>query len=338
MISVTKKWVVFIFSLLLISCAWYIDRSPNSTIQHVLVDNSFANLAWQKDHLMVFIDVGAPMVTAVTNRIVVLGIQPKNLYSFDSLTGDLSWEKRNASPNILGANNSTIYLTNLNKFEAYNGLDGSKDFEVVLPYSGLFTSISFDQDNVFIHSANGSFFMLNANGNVVRSMGPNTYPMPYIVNDITYAKNTNGLVASDTQTGELIWEAYIPDEGFYAGPYFSEDSIYVRTGSSTVPGKVYAIDKFNGAIRWISETDVISNVALLGKNIYFLSQNGYLIVLDKQTGLGVAKLEFSPRPFILPTAEWRLGGYYVASDPVNNIVVVSIGDSYQLFALKINSP
>lgn len=333
-----KNSIWLIYSFILVSCAGFMDRSPNSNIQHVLVESSFANLVWQKDHIMVFIDVGAPMLTAAPNRIIALGIQPKNLYSFDSQTGNLVWEKPDAFPNILGVYNSTIYLTNLNNLEAYNALDGTKVFEVLLPYAGLFTSISFEKNNVFMHSANGSFFMLDTNGNIIKSTGPNTYPMPYIIsNEVTYSNSTDGIIATDAETGDLIWKATIPDEGFYTGPYFSEDSIYIRTGSSTVPGKVYAINKNNGEIRWKSNAEAISNVVLLGENIYFLSLDGYLLVLDHQTGSEVTNLEFSPRPFILPTAEWRLGGYYLASDPVNNIIVVSIGDSYQLFALRVQA-
>lgn len=332
-----KRIVLLTLLFLLPSCT-AMDREPNSTVQHVFVESSFADLIWKKEHIMAFIDLGAPTLTAAPNRIIVLGIQPKKLYAFDSLTGKLTWEKPGSSPNILAAYNSIIYLADLNKFEAYNTQDGTKLFEVLLPYSGLFTSINFDKDNIFMHSANGSFYMLDMNGNIIKSTGPNTYPMPYIVNNITYADNTTGLIATDTQTGDLLWEANIPDENFYTGLYFSEDSIYIRAGNSTVPGNVYAIDRHNGTIRWEHDVDAISNVSLLGENIYFLTQEGYLMVLDQRTGLEMAKLEFSPRPFILPTAEWRLGGYYVASDPSNNVIAVSLGDSYQLFALKINNP
>ena len=335
--SSIKKIVPLILLLLLASCG-SLEKGLNSPVRHVFGETSFANVAWSKDNIMVFINPGAPMLTAAPNRIIALGIQPTKLYSFDSLTGELSWEKPGIFPDILATHDSTIYLTNLNSFEAYNTLDGKKIFGVLLPYSGLFTSINFDEDSIFIYSANGSFFVLDINGNVVKSTGPNTYPMPYIVNDVTYAGNIEGIIATNTQTGDLIWQANIPDEGDYTGPYFSEDNIYIRTGGSTVPGNVYAIDKHNGAILWKSDTNAISNVCLLGNNLYFLTLDGYLMVLNRQTGLEVEKLEFSPRPFILPTAEWRLGGYYVASDPTNNIIAVSLGDSYQLFALKITNP
>jgi outer membrane protein assembly factor BamB len=333
-----KRIILAAFLFLLASCTGHSGREPNSTVQHIFIESSFADLIWQKNNIMVFIDLGAPMLTAAPNRVIALGIQPKKLYSFDSLTGELSWEKPGAFPEVLATHNSTIYLTNSSNFEAYNALDGKKIFDTLLPNSGLFMSINFDEDNIFLNSANDSFFMLDMNGNIVKSAGPNTYPMPYIIeNEVTYAGNTYGIIANDTQTGDMIWQVDIPEEGFYTGPYFSEDNIYIRTGSSTVPGKVYAIDKRDGTILWEIDSDAISNVCVLGNNLYFLTRDGFLMVLDRQTGSEVEKLEFFPRPFILPTAEWRLGGYYVASDPSNNIIVVSLGDSYQLFALKINN-
>lgn len=333
-----KRMTLLVLSFLLLSCAAPLNRGPNSSVKHVLVENSFAKMLWKKENIMIFIDSGASMLTSAPNRIITLEIQPKNLSAFNSLTGDLSWEKPGAFPNILAVHDMTIYLTNLNSFEAYDSSDGNKIFQTLLPYSGLFTSINFDEDNIFLHSANGSFFALDLQGSIVRSTGPNTYPMPYIINDVTYANTIDGIIATDTQTEELIWQANIPEEGFYTGPYFSEDSIYIRTGSSTIPGKVYAIDKITGTILWKDDTDAISNICLLGENIYFLTQEGYLKVLDRKTGVEVERLEFFPRPFILPTAEWRLGGYYVTSDTTNNILAVSIGDSYQLFALKVINP
>jgi len=162
--------------------------------------------------------------------------------------------------------------------------------------------------------------------------------MPYIVgDDITYAGNDSGILALETKTGNLIWQTNI-EGAYYTGPYFLEDNIYLRTGSSVIPGSVYAIDKISGEILWKNDANAISNLCSLGNNLYFLTLDGYLMVLDRETGLEVAKLEFSPHPFILPTPEWRLGGYYVTSDPTNNIIAVSLGDSYQLFALKINNP
>jgi outer membrane protein assembly factor BamB len=224
----------------------------------------------------------------------------------------------------------------LNTIKTYNTTSGDSIWEADTPFAGKFITITFLNEKIFLYSSNNSFFILDSTGRVLKSTDPYYFPMPYIVgDDVTYAGD-NGIVALETQTGNIIWRAKI--EGSYSEPYFLEDNIYLRTGDSVMPGSVYAIDKSNGKILWRNDAKVISNLCSLGENLYFLTLDGYLMVVDRQTGSEVEKLEFSPHPFVLPTAEWRLGGYYVASDPTNNIIAVSLGDSYQLFALKINNP
>jgi outer membrane protein assembly factor BamB len=306
-------------------------------VQHTLAENSFANVIWSKNKIMTFINENTATLLSAPNRIFALGIQPKRLYAFDSATGDVIWKLDGVLPDSMAVHDMRLYATYWNNVQAYNTINGEKDWSVNLPYSGTFTSLYVLDDKIFIYSANSSFFILDSNGQIVKSTGPNYYPMPYVVGDVTYAGNDYGIVAFDTQTGKTLWQTII-EGAYYTGLYFLEDNIYLRTGDSVMPGSVYAINKRNGEILWKNDGNAISNICSLGKNLYFLTWDGYLMILDRQTGSEVARLEFSPRPFILPTAEWRLGGYYVTSDPVNNIVAVSIGDSYQLFALKINEP
>ncbi len=330
-----KKIASLILFLLFASCG-YLDRGPNSTVKHTLGENSFATVAWSKDNIMTFIDNKTPTLMSAPSRIIALGIQPATLYAFNSLTGEIVWEKNEMSPNAIATHDTVLYASDLNTVRAYNTTSGESIWKTKTPYAGTFLTINFLDDKIFLYSSNNSFFILDSSGRVLKSTEPYYFPMPYIVgDDVTYVSD-NGIVALETQTGNTIWRANI--EGSYSRPYFLEDNIYVRTGDSVIPGSVYAIDKSSGEILWVNDANAISNLCSLGESLYFLNLDGYLMVLDRQTGVEVAKLEFSPRPFILPTAEWRLGGYYVASDQTNNIIAVSLGDSYQLFALKINDP
>jgi outer membrane protein assembly factor BamB len=314
------------------------DRSPNSKVRHILSETSFADIAWSKDNIMTDIDKNSATLLSAPNRIISLSVQPKTIYAFDSSTGEIIWEQNGGLPNVIATQDTVLYASYLNIIQAYDTTTGKSIWNANTPYAGTFLTINFLDNNIFLRSSNSSFFILDSHGQLLKSTDPYYFPMPYIVgDDITYADNDNGILALETKTGNIIWQTNI-EGAYYTGPYFLENNIYLRTGSSVIPGSVYAIDKDSGEILWRNDADAISNLCSLGDNLYFLTLDGYLMVLDRETGLEVAKLEFSPRPFILPTAEWRLGGYYVTSDPTNDIIAVSLGDSYQVFALKINNP
>jgi outer membrane protein assembly factor BamB len=294
------------------------------------------DVKWSKSDMVIFVDENMAMLVTAPSRVFAAGIQPKAVYAFDSVTGALVWKQDRVLPDTIVTHDSVFYTTDLSTIHAYNITNGENIGNVDLPYSGTLMSIGFHKGKIFAYSSNGTFFVLDNNGQVQKSMGPNIYPVPYIVDDdITYASK-NGLVALDTITGEVLWKANT-DGTSYTGPLFLDDAIYVRTGSSVIPGNVYAINRNNGEILWKNNAKAISNPCPLGSNLYFLTWDGYLMVVDRISGQEVAKLEFSSYPFLLPTAGVNSGGYYVAADPENNVVFISLGDSYQLFALEIKS-
>jgi outer membrane protein assembly factor BamB len=330
--------LLFVLCVSLVSCGNYPGRGPNSTVKHTFIQNSFASVVWSKDNIMMKIDQNSTALVSAPNRIIASAIQPKVLYAFDTSTGEIVWEQNGSLPQTIAIHDAVLYTSDLNIIQAYNVNNGERVWEATTHYAGSFLFINFLDDKIFLYSSNNSFFILDSYGRVLKSTEPYYFPMPYIVgDDVTYAGDDYGIVALETKTGNIIWRTDIEEHDF-AIPYFSENNIYLRTGTSVIPGSVYAIDKNDGEILWKNDSDAISNLCFWGDNLYFLTWDGYLMVLNQETGLEVAKLEFSPRPFILPTAEWRLGGYYVTSDPINNVIAVSLGDSYQLLALKINNP
>jgi outer membrane protein assembly factor BamB len=335
-----KKTVMVLFSLLFfvsLSCAGSLDQKPNTTISHLLAENPYLDVAWSKNDIDIFVHENMSMLVTAPNRIFTLGINPYTytVYAFDSVTGKLMWKQDGALPNTISANGSAFYTTNLNNIYAYNITNGDILWSNRLPYAGPLVFVRFNKDKIFAYSSNGTFFILNALGGMLESRGPLIYPVPYIVDDVTYASG-NGIISQETKTGKVLWEADIKDT-YYTGPLFLDDVIYVRTGDAVIPGNVYAVDKTNGEILWKNGEKVISNTCPLGSNLYFLTLDGYLIGVDQKNGQEVARIEFSPRPFNLPTGTQNVGGYYVAADHENNIVFVSLGDSFQLFALQIKS-
>ena len=84
---------------------------------------------------------------------------------------------------------------------------------------------------------------------------------------------------------------------------------------------------------------MISNVATDESHLYFFTNDGYLTILDINTGQRIERLEFSSASYELnsPPSGNIIGAYNLWVDSQNDIVVVSFGDSCQLMALKIQN-
>jgi len=92
----------------MISYASFLDRKLIPDVEHTLTKNSYADLIWSKNNIRIFVHENMAMLTAAPNRIFALGIQPKMLYAFDSVTGELVWEQKGELPDTIAANNSVF--------------------------------------------------------------------------------------------------------------------------------------------------------------------------------------------------------------------------------------
>lgn len=69
------------------------------------------------------------------------------------------------------------------------------------------------------------------------------------------------------------------------------------------------------------------------KQLYLLSEKGYLISVDEISGQENWRVEFSNAPFVVSTVTQNVGGYGLWFDTQNKIAVVALGDSCQLIAI-----
>jgi outer membrane protein assembly factor BamB len=335
-----KKAIIFALSLLfLVSCTGILDKGPTTTISHVLLENPYLDVKWAKSDIQFVIAENMTTLATAPNRLLALGTTNTLtciIYAFDSVTGTLVWDSNGLCPPIIATHNATLYTTDLNTIiYAYNTEDGKLLWVSPLRNAGQLISMTFYKDKIFAYSGNGTFFTMDSHGKMLESKGPYAYPSPIIVeDDVTYGYTTT-LVAMNTKTGEILWKAPKFDLSAYSGLLFDDEIMYLREGSSVVPGNIYAIDKKTGKTLWTNNEKTISNLCSWGSNIYFLTWDGYLIGVDKKSGQEISRVEFSKSPFNLPSGTRTVGGYYVAADSQNNIIFVSLGDSHQLFALQL---
>lgn len=156
------------------------------------------------------------------------------------------------------------------------------------------------------------------------------YPIFLIQNGVIYhRKSDNSLQALDEQTGRMIWGRGF-DKEIVLQPVFTEETILIRTGEST--GQVQVLDRLTGKTLWTSEPGVVSNVAVVGNVIYYLTEEAHLHVADLQTGMLIGDIVFSPA--ILDLADIEQVNSYFNVAATEDTAVVYFSSSNQLFAFQ----
>lgn len=165
------------------------------------------------------------------------------------------------------------------------------------------------------------------------------YPVLY-ENGTFYYLNTNNspperLWAINIQTGNLLWEQMFSSRTFDYGtvhfrPLLEKEVIVGLTGYGS--GHLFGIDSRTGTLLWQTDDSSYGNVAASNGVAYFLTVKAELKAVDVQTGKTLATVTFKPTT---PQEKLEFGRVYsvAASD---DIVVVYLGDSWQLFAFRFS--
>jgi outer membrane protein assembly factor BamB len=169
------------------------------------------------------------------------------------------------------------------------------------------------------------FFILNEQGKILDS-SHEAYTAYVEIGNILYFDENFSLRAVDSTTREEIWQVKINDR-FTHSPIFYDGVIFLRTWA--VPSYIYSIDQKTGKINWKVSQDVLSNLAISEDKIYFISFDGYLVVMDRDSGNELAKVKFSS-PFDLAKGT---EGYFISVDQTNDVLAMSFSDKNQILGL-----
>lgn len=97
-------------------------------------------------------------------------------------------------------------------------------------------------------------------------------------------------------------------------------------------GRLFGIDSRAGTLLWQTDDSSYGNVAVSNGVAYFLTVKAELKAVDVQTGKTLATVTFKPT-----TSQEKLEFGRVYSVAVSDdIVVVYLGDSWQLFAFRFS--
>jgi outer membrane protein assembly factor BamB len=260
------------------------------------------------------------------------------LICFNDETGKVNWMKESAT-------NGLVVVTPIGVFEADLG-DSSSGIDMLDLQTGamIWQKKFFDSNPIGLVFFNDQIqlitwkpgrklWVFDTNGNVLKVIN-NTYTF-LTTPEITFTSET-GVRALRTGTNDVIWD-YI-DTGLARKPIVTSDKLFCRSESHS--GIAYALDRNTGRLLWQVQ-DIVYGSGLAyspdKRRVYALRSDGDLLAIDENTGeINIAAKFSSPQflPIINGTAE----AYELAYDQEQHILLVSFGDSHQLFAFREIKP
>ncbi len=110
-----------------------------------------------------------------------------------------------------------------------------------------------------------------------------------IVNDLLYFKNSIGdISAVDIKEGELLWQLPTKNRLIYESAFSLETSDLITDGKtlffSNNKNQFFSIDLETGSFNWENKVNSSLRPSLVGNYIFTISLEGYLIVIEKNSG------------------------------------------------------
>lgn len=324
--------ISLIFSLLLTSCIGF--NKTNAESSHLLERNDELEVIWDVSGMSISTSYRSPLIVSVPGKFIVEGWDDKSslsLFALDSLSGNILWQTQFNSDmrGYITSQDSVVYRGTFGaaNIQSYNADNGKLRWKTDLPWAHSTSEIYFADNKVYVFTSDNMFFILNEQGEILDSRDE-TFTTYVEIGNILYFEENISLKAVDSTTREELWRVKT-DDRFTHSPIFSDGEIFLRTWA--VPSYVYSIDQRTGKINWKVSQDVLSNLAVSEDKIYFISFDGYLIVLDRGSGNELAKVKFSP------SFDLTIGtdGYFISVDPTNNVLAVSFADNSQILGVKI---
>lgn len=299
---------------------------------HILEKVNNFEPIWKMDEVFVIWNRFDIPLTAAFNKTCYLGdlrakYKGENIICIDSKSGSVLWNLMSGIHNAITITASGIFVTYASPAEIrhYDIQKGDLIWRKTLGGSGSLYLYSID-NQVQVLTEPEVFWVFNADGNLVKKeVGKRIFAS---FPDVTYL-NENGLQAVKTGTNDLLWE-YTDFRGVHS-PVFTQNEIFLRSGDWQ--GNIYALDKKTGKLLW-STANIISNVvdSPEKQSIYALGEDGSLLAFNEHTGEESIIGKFSSPPFV--SGGQASVGYQLAYDQSEHILIISLGDSSQLFALR----
>ena len=317
----------------------YESQKEYSFAPHLLEQNDNFEELWTMSEIRLGGGDQRPTVVGGGGKVILQGLK-KGTYlnsaivGLDSITGKIIWQipATGSGPGEKIIQNNVLYrgTSGTAAIQSYNIENGELIWQTWLPGGHSVVEIYFAENKLFAYTSDSEFFVLNEEGMILDNF-QNDLRVFLEMNGVLYVERNFAITALDSSTKNEIWQSEIED--YYThSPIFDNGTIILRTW--VTPAYIYSIDQYTGRVNWKVLKDVLSNLYVSNGKIYFLSSDGFLVVLDKKSGNEILRLEFSPA-FDL---KGQYSGYFVSGDSDNDVLVVSFGDNTQIIGLRISDP
>jgi outer membrane protein assembly factor BamB len=246
---------------------------------------------------------------------------------------------------LLGSDNES----NRSQVIAFDCVSGDNLWRFDFPLSNDGNTIAATTSEVLIGGAGEVLALDIENGHMLWSTGiPNGRAVIelYILGNNLYVDSIGSRYSIlDIKTGNILqsveydlgknppfWKINTGN-GWWENAVLVDDLFYSRMGEQF--GRIIAFNKTSDLLLWVSENDIVSNIVATPTAVYALSLDGKLLRFDPLKGTPNILATFSEVPFNLQSNGYRYY-YYLAFDKESQVLFITMGDSAQLFGIRIN--
>ena len=219
-----------------------------------------SKLIWKKNYYSKSEKKLNPILQFANNgKTLVVADNIAKYFALDINTGELLWSKNNPAPF-----NSQIKIF--------------KDKFFIIDFSNTLRCFSL---------RNGEeLWNIRTENSLIRSQKKLSM---VIVNDLIYFKNSIGdISAVDINEGKLLWQLPTQSSLIYEAAFSLETSDLITDGNtlffSNNKNQFFSIDLGTGSFNWENQVNSSLRPSLVGNYIFTVSLEGYLIVIEKNSG------------------------------------------------------
>jgi outer membrane protein assembly factor BamB len=285
----------------------------------ILQFNDKSKLIWKKNHYSKSEKKLKPILQFANNgKFLIVADNIAKYYMLDLINGNLIWSKSNLAPF-----NSQIKIY--------------KDKFFIIDFSNTLRCFSIKDGE--------ELWNIRTESSLIRSQKKLSM---VIVNGVIYFNNSIGdISAVDINKGELLWQLPTQSSLIYEAA-FSLETSDITTDSTNLffsnnKNQFFSIDLGSGSFNWENKVNSNLRPSLVGNYIFTVSIEGYLIVIEKNSGNIIRVTDvfknFKPkkRKKIKPTGfVMGLNNIYLSTDN-GRILVIDIASGKTKSVLKIDN-
>ena len=285
----------------------------------ILQFNDKSKLIWKKNHYSKSEKKLKPILQFANNgKFLIVADNIAKYYMLDLINGNLIWSKSNLAPF-----NSQIKIY--------------KDKFFIIDFSNTL--------RCFLIKDGEELWNIRTESSLIRSQKKLSM---VIVNGVIYFNNTIGdISAVDMNKGELLWQLPTQSSLIYEAAFSLETSDIITDSTSLFfsnnKNQLFSIDLGSGSFNWENKVNSNLRPSLVGNYIFTVSIEGYLIVIEKNSGNIIRVTDvfknFKPkkRKKIKPTGfVMGLNNIYLSTDN-GRILVIDIASGKTKSVLKIDN-